>query len=228
MMNETVDVSVIVPVLNAARHLQAAIDSVLMQHPRPSEIIVIDGGSTDGSREIAAGYPCLRVLSQEGRGLARARNQAIHASSGGFVAFCDADDVWMPFSLAHRLQALEDDPTLLAVIGHVTVVEFDGIRATAAQQSRCGQSRPGFTPGALLVKRQAFETIGEFDESLTIGCDSDWFVRLQASHPVCILSETVLQKGARSASLSADTATYRRELLTVAKRFIEHRREGNR
>ena len=97
--------------------------------------------------------------------------------------------------------------------------------ATAAQRSRIGQPVPGFTPGALLARREAFEKIGVFDESLAIGTDSDWFVRLQQSaYPVVQIEQVVLWKGARGTSLSSDVAAYRRELLTVARRFIERNR----
>jgi glycosyltransferase involved in cell wall biosynthesis len=78
-MNETAPVSVIVPVRNAAAHLPAALASVLSQRPAPAECIVIDGGSTDGSVAIAEAHGA-RILHQEGRGLAAARNQAIRAS----------------------------------------------------------------------------------------------------------------------------------------------------
>ena len=76
-----------------------------------------------------------------------------------------------------------------------------------------------------MMRRAAFEAVGEFDEKLAIGADSDWFVRLaQSSLRLDVLPELVLQKGALASSLSADVATYRRELLLVARRFVDQRR----
>jgi len=224
-MNSLAPVSVILPVRNAAAHVAAAIESVLAQSPRPAEILVIDGGSTDGTLEIAARYPDVRLIHQQGRGLAAARNQAIQKSRSPWIAFCDGDDRWAENALALRLQAFESNPQALAVIGQVILEAIGGTTATAAQQSRIGQPVPGFTPGALLARREAFEQIGLFDESLAIGTDSDWFVRLQQSaSPVVQIEQVVLWKGARGTSLSSDVAAYRRELLTVARRFIERNR----
>ena len=77
------------------------------------------------------------------------------------------------------------------------------------------------------MRREVFELVGAFDERLSIGADTDWFVRLQQSpHPARQIDAVVLRKGARGNSLSTDVATYRRELLTVARRFIARRRAG--
>ena len=106
-MSDTDHVSVIVAVLNAANYLATALDSVVRQRPSAEEILVIDGGSTDGSEEIAASRPGVRVIRQTGHGLAAARNQAILASRCPLIAFCDADDRWSEDALAVRLRVLE-------------------------------------------------------------------------------------------------------------------------
>ena len=219
-------VSVVVPVRNAAAYLAAALESVTTQQPCPAEILVIDGDSTDDSVAIANGFPGVRVISQTGRGLAVARNQAICESTHAVVAFCDADDRWTPGALAVRLDALEANSEALAVIGLAVREEIEGTIPTAAQREHLGRPVPGFTPGALLVRRESFDQIGWFDESLSIGADSDWFVRMQlAGHPPLRIDTVVLRKGARGSSLSADVDVYRSELLTVARRFIVGRRE---
>jgi GT2 family glycosyltransferase len=98
---------------------------------------------------------------------------------------------------------------------------------TPQQASRLGQSLPGFTPGALLARRHVFERVGGFDETLAIGADSDWFVRLQQSGlRLAVLPVVVLRKGARATSLSTDRETYRRELLRIARGFLARQRAG--
>ncbi len=225
-MNDPVPVSVIVPVRNAAAHLAAALTSVLSQQPPPAEILVIDGGSTDDSAAIARAHGT-RVIAQDGRGLAAARNQAIRESRHPWIAFCDGDDRWAPGALARRMQALAANPTAWVVIGRVMREQLADTEATRAQLEQVGRPVPGFTPGAMVARRTTFEQIGYFDETLKIGTDSDWFIRLQESQrPAIQIDDVVLYKGARGTSLSSDVEAYRRELLTVARRFIGRRR-GN-
>ena len=224
-MKQTVPVSVIVPVRNAAAHLPAALESVAAQNPPPTEILVIDGDSSDDSVAIANGFPGVRVIPQTGSGLAAARNEAIRRCLQPLVAFCDADDRWTPGALTARLDALAADPGALAVIGLAVLEAIDGTLPTAAQSERLGRVVPGFTPGAMLVRREAFDRVGWFDEALSIGTDSDWFFRLQQSgRPAVRIDTLVLRKGARGTSLSTDVAKYRRELLTVARRYIVRQR----
>ena len=226
-MSRTVPVSVIVPVRNAAAHLSAALGSVTGQEPRPAEIVVIDGDSTDDSVAIAGTFPGVRVMAQTGRGLPAARNEAIRDCRYRLVAFCDADDRWAAGALAARLDALDGRPDALAAIGLAVREEIEGTTPTGAQRELVGRAVPGFTPGAMLVRREAFDQLGWFDETLSIGADSDWFVRLhQSGRPALQIETVVLHKGAHGSSLSTDVGAYRSELLTVARRFIDRQR-GN-
>lgn len=96
-------ISVVIPVFNGERFLAEAIRSALSQTLPPYEILVIDDGSTDGSAEIAESFgPPVRVLRQENRGEAAARNFGIEAASGDWIAFLDCDDVWQPEKLAFQ------------------------------------------------------------------------------------------------------------------------------
>src|SRR5271157_1167565 len=99
--------AVVMPVLNAAPFLAAAIASVLGQLPPGSEMLVVDGGSEDGSAAIAAGFPGVRILIQSGRGLAAARNQGLAAAGADIIGFCDADDRWSGDALAQRMKWFE-------------------------------------------------------------------------------------------------------------------------
>lgn len=224
----TRSLAVIMPVRNAAPYIAAAIASVRRQVPEGTDLIVVDGGSDDGSAAIAAGFPSVRVVPQSGRGLAAARNQGVRAARAELIGFCDADDRWSDGALAARLAHLAAQPECDAVIGQVVVEPLAGATATPQQRSRLGQPVPGYTPGALLARRRVFEQIGPFDETLTIGADSDWFVRLrQSALRLAVLPLVVLHKGARATSLSSDIETYRRELLRVARGFLARRRPGD-
>jgi len=126
-------VSVVIPSLNAAPYIRAAIDSVLAQTHPVLEIIVADGGSKDGTQEIVAGYgEPVRLLDQRkaGRkGIAAGRNLGIEAASGELVAFLDADDWWDVRKTAEQLAAIEKCPgAALSYTGVCTVLEESGER----------------------------------------------------------------------------------------------------
>jgi glycosyltransferase involved in cell wall biosynthesis len=219
-------VGVVVPTRNAATYLRRALASVLSQDPRPADVVVVDAGSTDGTRDVVAATAGVRLIEQSGVGLGAARNQGIAAVAGDIIAFCDADDRWGAGAMAVRVRHLVTTPACDAVIGAVVMEPIDGSGTPPPQMERLGEPIPGYTPGALMVRRSTLERIGPFSEQLMIGADSEWFVRLVQSGLRCDrLGQVVLHKAARAGSLSTDVMAYRRELLTVARAYVQHRRD---
>jgi glycosyltransferase involved in cell wall biosynthesis len=219
-------VGVVMPVLNNAGTIVPAIESILAQQPPPDEVIVIDGGSSDDTAAIASNYAGVRVLEQTDSGLGQARNQGVAELRTALLAFCDGDDRWTSDSLAFRRRSVTEN-SRCAVIGHVATEAAQG-ELSRARTADLGRPSPGYTPGALLVTRDVFDEVGSFDESLAIGTDSDWFVRLrQSSIELEVLDSVVLIKGLRSGSLSTDVEQYRRELLSVARRYVHRERLGD-
>src|SRR5258708_34897153 len=102
-------VSVVIPCHNYASFLGVAIESALRQTHQPIEVIVVDDGSADNSREIAGHYP-VKLLAQPQRGVCVAVNNGIKASTGAFVMRLDADDILDPTYVAETLGALELRP----------------------------------------------------------------------------------------------------------------------
>ncbi|MDM5176047.1 glycosyltransferase [Massilia sp. DJPM01] len=97
-------VSVVIPCYNAQRYIGATIASVLAQKEVALEIIVVDDGSRDGSVALVRkGFPAVRVVEQANAGVAAARNAGIAAARGEWIAFIDADDIWLPGKLAAQL-----------------------------------------------------------------------------------------------------------------------------
>ena len=89
-------VSVVIPCYNAAPWLRETIESVLAQTHPVLEVIVVDDGSTDQSAEIAESFgPCVRVVRQSNQGESIARNNGIDLARGDWIAFIDADDIWL-------------------------------------------------------------------------------------------------------------------------------------
>jgi glycosyltransferase involved in cell wall biosynthesis len=216
-------VGVVMPVRNNGDTIEDALRSVMTQNPPPDEVVVVDGASSDDTTTIVRRVPGVRLLAQDGDGLGRARNQGIAALTTDLVAFLDGDDRWTPDSLTYRVTHLVQHPDCDAVIGQHIDVRLDDPPTHESDES--ATPRPALTPGGVLVRRGALDHVGPFAEHLTIGSDSDWFVRLrQSGLRFDIIGHLVLVKGRRSTSLSTDVATYRRELLGVARDFLRRQR----
>lgn len=116
-------ISVVIPCYNAAPFLAAAIDSTLGQTSPPLEVIVVDDGSTDDSARIAQEYgPPVRVIRQTNQGESAARNRGIAAARGDWVAFLDADDLWVPTKLERQIDAIRGAaPEVVCVYGDLAV-----------------------------------------------------------------------------------------------------------
>src|SRR6266446_940152 len=102
-------VSVVIPLYNKVRYIQRALDSVLAQTYTDFEVIVVDDGSTDGGAEVVA---CctdrrVRLIRQSNQGPGPARNRGVEEAAGGYVAFLDSDDEWLPAFLERSVDLLD-------------------------------------------------------------------------------------------------------------------------
>ena len=104
-------ISVVIPCYNAAAFLRATIESILGQTHPVLEVIVVDDGSTDDSANIAESFgPPVRVIRQPNQGESAARNRGIEAAAGEWVAFLDADDLWLPTKVELQAEAIRSAP----------------------------------------------------------------------------------------------------------------------
>jgi glycosyltransferase involved in cell wall biosynthesis/SAM-dependent methyltransferase len=110
-------VSVIVPCYNQGKYLTTAIESILCQSYKNFEIIVVDDGSTDDTKEIALKFDEVTYVYQSNQGLSAARNKGIAHSKGKYLVFLDSDDWLLPMALEVNLQYLLQQPTLAFVSG---------------------------------------------------------------------------------------------------------------
>ncbi|MBD3883999.1 glycosyltransferase [Phormidium tenue FACHB-886] len=189
-----VKVSVIIPCYNSDRFLAEAIDSVLRQTYPAAEIIVVDDGSTDQTREIAARYPAVKYLYQHNQGVSAARNVGLNVSQGDYLVFLDHDDRLLPDALAIGVQGLNEHLECGFAVGVCRVIRSDGI---PMKSSRSSLEEPldappyptllGGTclnpPARFMFRRSVFREIGEFDITLRAAEDYDIYLRAAAAFP---------------------------------------------
>ena len=220
-------VSIVVPTLNSARYLREVLDGVVAQTYGRWELVVVDGGSTDATREIAAGYPRTRVLRQRGVGIADAWNEGIEAARGELIGFLDSDDVWEPRKLALQVAALEADAGVECVISFGRFVLEPGLPPPPGFKPQLLESsHPMPLPTALVARRSVFDRIGVFDPRWLVGSDVDWFARLRdAGVRLEVVPEVLLSKRMHDANTSTRAGTVvNRELLEVLRESVRRKR----
>lgn len=183
-MKQTDLVSVIIPVYNGDRYLAEAIKSVLAQTYQPIEIIVIDDGSTDLTAEIAQSFnSAVRYYFQPNSGSSSARNHGIELALGQFIAFLDADDLWVEDKISLQITAFKSNPEFDIVCGQVKQFHSPELDEATKSKIYCPpQLMPGNIPSAVLIKRDAFNLVGKFHTNWEIGEFIDWYVRATELH----------------------------------------------
>lgn len=208
-------VSVVIPVYNLAAYLPEAIESVLRQSYQPLEIIVVDDGSTDDTELVLRAYwQKIVYLKQERKGAAAARNRGIQGSSGKYIAFLDADDLWMPDRLQEQVRYLDEDPEVGLVCSDFSVVSDSGSILPSLLNS-CRNARSGYVfneviqdyfilTSSAMIRRSCLDETGLFDESLEMTEDRDLWLRIGYRWKIVVVHKPLVIKRNRPGSLSSN------------------------
>ena len=172
-------ISVIIPAYNAADYLAEAIQSIRAQEGIATEIIISDDGSTDGTAQVAAQHcPEARYLSQPNGGPASALNAGVRESTGDYLAFLSADDVWVPQKLQWQLDAWSQHSDCEMLFGHMQ--HFHSPELTEVQRTKLHcppEPMPAMSAGTLLISREHFLQVGSFDPQWRVGEFMEWYGR---------------------------------------------------
>ncbi|QUT05683.1 glycosyltransferase family 2 protein [Sphingobium phenoxybenzoativorans] len=223
MKQKTVDVAVIITSYNHAHFLASAIDSVLAQSRMPREIIVVDDGSRDDPAAIVARYPDVRIIRQDNKGLACARNTGLRASTADHILFLDADDQLRSQAISYGLELLDADP--YAAFGYaaydiVTVEEArPAIFRSAPRWAYAAFLRENLIGmhATVLYRRTPLESIGGFREELRACEDYDLYLRLSRRYPVTCGSAVTAEYWHHGGNMSADSAMMLTSVLNVLR-----------
>jgi glycosyltransferase involved in cell wall biosynthesis len=193
-------ISVVIPTLNSARFAGEAIESVLRQSVPVGEILVVDGGSTDGTQNLVrAKSELVQVLPQEGRGRAGARNTGLRRASGDFIAFLDSDDLWVADKLAVQFDFLREHPEVEFVFGDMAnftgggsedVAEIldsevhDDLRRNPANPARmleCLLKVNLIPTSSVLFRKSCLQSVGFMNEQFAHCEDYEYWLRFAAN-----------------------------------------------
>jgi len=198
-------VSVIIPTYNRARYVTEAIDSVLAQTFSDYEIIVVDDGSTDNTREALKPYlGRIHYIYQSNKGVSAARNRGMRDAKGEWISFLDSDDIWLPRKLKQQVDDVCEIPSATGHVvnaqyclgtgdtdlfrlrglklakGHIDIIKEPFVHLLKYQYA----SLPSF-----MISRRVIEKVGELDDRLAICEDFHWLLKLSAFGPWAIRNE---------------------------------------
>ena len=196
------NISVIIPTWNRADRLANALQSAFAQSLPPAEVIVVDDGSTDDTRELVRSrFRDARYIYQQNKGVSSARNTGIAAASGDWIALLDSDDHWQPDKLEQQCEHLRTWPDYK--ICHSDEIWVRNGTRVNPMKKHAKQGGHIFrhclplcviSPSAVLIHRDLFTAVGLFDERLPACEDYDLWLRICARHPVLYIDQPLITK----------------------------------
>jgi glycosyltransferase involved in cell wall biosynthesis len=216
---------------NYGRYIEAAIDSVLRQTFADWELIVVDDGSTDDSRQIIARYLADRRISfhpLSHLGQVKAKNTGIELCRGELIAFLDADDLWAPTKLEKQLVLFSRQSELGLVYTRRTLIDENG-NELPFRQPKLPRGmvledllRDNFICfSSVLVKRQVLEHVGTFDPGLDLAIDYDLWLRVAKHYTMDFVDEPLTQYRTGHGNLSRRLGERLKTALCIMRRFLE-------
>ena len=219
-------VSVVIPTYNRGWTIKRAVDSVLAQTFRNFELIVVDDGSGDDTADILAGYgTAIRVIRQPNAGVSAARNTGIRAAGGDFIAFLDSDDYWLPEKLQIQSAYFNTHPeAVICQTEEIWIRNGKRVNPKKVHKKPSGRIFRAslalclVSPSAVMLRRELFDEIGGFDETLPACEDYDLWLRISARYPVYLIdTPLIVNPGGHADQLSRMVGLDRYRIQSIEK-----------
>ncbi len=224
-------ISVVIPAYNAQSTILETIDSVLQQNFSDFELIVINDGSTDKTLELLTSIKDARVkiYSYPNGGLPAARNRGIFRSVGEFISFIDADDLWTPDKLELQLQALQKNPqagvaySWTICMGNNGNSFHPGVAETFQGNVYSNLLSGNFIASGsnVLIRKEAIDSVGYFDESLKSCEDWDYWLRLAPKWDFVVVPKAQILYRLSSGAMSSKLDVMEKYQTLVLERAFE-------
>lgn len=206
-------VSVILPTYNYAQFLPESVGSILLQTYKSYEILVVDDGSTDNTKEVLSPFmqKIKYIKLEQNRGLPIARNIGIQSAQGKYIAFLDADDLWLPEKLQTDVNYFDQHPEVSMVYSRHINIDEKGYTLSSNRKKRLPSgnifiqlfSEQNFIiSSSVVVRRDVFATTGLFDERLFNCQDWDMWLRIAFYFKVAGINKPLVKYRHNPRSLS--------------------------
>ncbi len=236
-MSSLVKVSVVIPVYDGGRFIRDAVNSVLNQTFKDYEIIVVDDGSVDDTKEVLSSYGNrIKYIYQSNRGVSAARNRGIRASKGEYIAFLDQDDLWLPRKLELQVKYLGEHPTVGLVfsdtqsvaVGKLPAFDRRFVNKRAFQISRPHRGKvfrdlfvQNFVPTLTVVVRKiCFDKVGLFDPSVDSAEDYDMWLRIARFFSLDYIDQPLATYRMHAQSLIHNVEKHLESMILTRKKMI--------
>ena len=201
-MNKIGNISVVIPTFNRRQTIGRSIDSVLNQTLFPSEIIVVDDGSTDGTSDyIQSNFPSIRLLQQPNKGVSAARNKGVRCADANWIALLDSDDEWFPQKLEKQVMTLSQNLDIkFCHTEEIWIRNGARINQMKKHQKYGGHifnkclDMCKISPSSVLFHQSILDNVGYFDKGLKVCEDYDLWLRITAKFPVLYIDEPLIKK----------------------------------
>jgi glycosyltransferase involved in cell wall biosynthesis len=219
-------VSVILAVYNGEKYLQESIETVFAQTYSPIELILINDGSQDRTEQIAQTYGSkIRYFYQPNRGQPAAANWGIRMALGSYIAFLDADDLYLPDKTALQVEVLTARPQVDFVFGHVEQFFSPELSLEMKEKLVCPTgTQPGYLAAAGLFRKECFERVGLFNEKQRMGVFIEWYMRsTEAGLKNALIPNQVMRRRIHGNNMAISSENSRLEYVQIVKAALKRR-----
>lgn len=226
-MHENKLISVIIPTYNRANFLPEAIESVNNQNYQNLEIIIVDDGSTDNTKDVIStlNEPRIKYIYQENKGPAAARNTGIKKAKGEIIGFLDSDDLWPENKLNSQLSELIDNKNIEIIMGCSKYILMDGVSELMINSKNDKKIVNFICLGSGLFRKSVFDKVGLFNKNLKYAEDHDWILRAKESKiSIKVLDEITLYIRMHTNNMTHNRSLTKSYLIKALKLSIDRRK----
>ncbi|MHC4139756.1 MAG: glycosyltransferase family 2 protein [Planctomycetota bacterium] len=222
-------VSVIIHTYNNEKFIAETVESVLNQTYKDYEIIVVDDGSVDGTRDALLPYMQeIRYHYKENGGIASAKNAGMALSKTEFIAFLDHDDLWVPDKLKLQIEYFNKNPQVGLVYAKYTTFRDGKELRTKPEKGYSGWvfkellSKSFIQTSTVIVKKECLDAVGPYDESLSLGDEYDMFLRISKKFQCGFVDKGLTRYRIHDTNASNNDFLFDKENLGVYKKIYSN------